>query len=138
MSALLVKTAANRRYHWLTWSSMAIYCLLVLAVSGRLGWQPPRAGAGLYLAAIAPALPIGVVIFAMGRYFAELPDEFIRMMKVKASLLGLGLTLFTCTAWGFLAEYAHVWASRMSLVFVFPIWVVWMWVSSLIVELKYR
>jgi len=138
MSAPLVKDVANRRYHWLTWPAMAVYCLLVLAISGRLGWQLPRAGVGLYIAAIAPALPIGVVIFAMGRYFSELSDEFIRMMKVKASLLGLGLTLFTCTAWGFLAQYAHVWASRMSLVFVFPIWVLWMWVAELIVKLKYR
>src|ERR1039457_6978014 len=104
-------TRLVRRRFWLTfYPAMGVYCLAVSAISGWFGWGPPKAGLGLYLAAGSPALPIGVAIFAMGRYVGEEADEFLRMVKVKAMLIGTGLTMFTCTAWGFLAQYAHVWA----------------------------
>jgi hypothetical protein len=115
---------------------MGAYCLAVLAISGGFGWLPPKAGLGLYLAAVSPALPIGVAIFAIIRYLNEEQDEFVRMLQVKATLIGVGLTMFTCTAWGFLAQYAHVWA--LPLYLVFPMWAFWFGLATPLVKWRYR
>ncbi len=42
------------------------------------------------------------------------------MVMVKAMMIGTGLTMFTCTIWGFLSQYAHVWSPPLFL--VFPVW----------------
>lgn len=128
--------SGRKRYHGLFFGSMAAYCLAVAAISGWFGWEPPKTGLGLYLAAISPALPIGVAIFAMGCSIASEPDEFLRMIQVKAMLISLGLTMFTCTAWGFLAQYAHVWA--LPLYFVFAIWIFWWALARPLVSWRYR
>jgi hypothetical protein len=111
------KNPALRRYNWTLQPAMVVYILLVAAISGWFRWEPPHTGLGLYVVAMTPALPIGVAIYAILRYLAEEPDEFVRMLQVKATLIGFGLTLFICTAWGFLAQYAHVWALPLYLVF---------------------
>jgi len=115
---------------------MGLFGLAVGAISGWFGWEPPKAGLGLYLAAVSPALPIGVAMFAMGRAIVEAPDEFIRMLQVKAMLIGTGLTMFTCTAWGLLAQYAHVWA--LPLYLVFPMWCFWWGLALPVVNRSYR
>jgi len=115
---------------------MGAYCFLLFSISGWFGWEPPKSGWGLYLAALSPSLPIGVALFSMGRYLCEAPDEFFRMIQVQSWLFGLGLTLFTCTVWGFLAQYAHVWSLPLSL--VFPMWVFWTGLASIFVHLRYR
>ena len=129
-------SSACSRYRLTFLTAMGVYCLAVAAISGWFGWEPPKAGLGLYLAAISPALPIGFAIFAIIRYLGEEPDEFFRMIQVKATLIGFGLTMFTCTAWGFLAQYAHVWA--LPLYLVFPMWAFWMGLAMPVVNLKYR
>ena len=139
MKCLLVKDTAHairRRYRLTFLTSMGVYALAVGAISGWFGWEPPKAGFGLYLAAISPALPIGFAILAMGRYFAGEPDEFLRMVQIKATLIGVAITMFTCTAWGFLAQYAHVWA--LPLYLVFPMWAFWMGLAFPLVNLRYR
>jgi hypothetical protein len=115
---------------------MGAYTLTVCAISGCFGWEPPKAGLGLHLAAVSPALPIGVAIFAMGRFVVEGMDEFMRMLQVKAMLIGTGLTMFTCTAWGFLAQYAHVWA--LPLYCVFPMWCAFWGLALPVVIRRYR
>jgi hypothetical protein len=57
------------------------------------------------------------VIWAMGRYLDEEQDEFQRMKQVRSMMLAFGLTLFVCTAWGFISQYAEVWALPLYLVF---------------------
>jgi hypothetical protein len=111
------------RYRIRFMSAMGVYCLTVAAISGWFGWEPPKSGWGLYLAAVLPALPVGAAIIAMGRYLVEEPDEFCRMLQVRAMLVAVGLTLFTCTAWGFIAQYGHVWAPPLH--YVFPMWGFW-------------
>jgi hypothetical protein len=137
-SLLVAKSSrsADRHFQRTYWPAMAAYGLAVAAISGWLGWEPPSAGLGLYLAAASPALPIAVAIFALGRYFSEEPDEFLRMVQVKATLIGVGLTMFTCTAWGFLAQYAHVWA--LPLYLVFPVWAFWWGLALPVVKWRYR
>lgn len=137
-SPLVTKSASSVRcrYRLTFLTAMGVYSLAVAAISGWFGWEPPKAGLGLYLAAVSPALPIGVAIFAMGRYFTDEPDEFLRMVQVQATLIGVGLTMFTCTAWGFLAQYAHVWA--LPLYMVFPMWAFWMGLAMPFVNRRYR
>jgi hypothetical protein len=125
-----------RRYRRIAMAAMGVYCLAVFAISGWLGWQPPTSGFGLYLAAISPALPIGVAIYALGRSIAAEPDEFRRMIYVKLMLISTGLTLFTCTAWGFLAQYGHVWAPP--LYFACIAWFGFFAVATPIVNWRYR
>lgn len=131
-----VTKQVRRRYRVTFVSAMAVYCLAVGAISGWFVWEPPHAGWGLYLAAITPSLPIGFAIFAMGRYFNEEPDEFLRMVQVRATMIGAGMTMFTCTAWGFLAQYAHVWS--LPLYLVFPMWALWMGLALPLVKRGYR
>jgi hypothetical protein len=137
-SPLVSRSSKSVRYRYFATflTSMALYGLAILALSGGLGWQPPRSGLGLYLSALLPALPIGGSIFAVARYLAEEPDEFLRMVRIKATLVGVALTMFTCTAWGFLSEYAHV--RSLPLFMVFPMWAGWMGLAMPIIKLKYR
>ena len=128
--------SVRRRFRLISMAAWGAYCLAVFVISGWLGWEPPKTGLGLYLTAILPALPVGVAIFALYRYFSEEPDEFQRMVQIKAMLIGTGLTMFTCTAWGFLAQYAHVWAPPLYL--VFPIWWAFFGLATPLVNLKYR
>jgi hypothetical protein len=110
-------SAAARSYMMRFWPSMLLYCVAVAAISGWFGWQPSFSGAlGLAIAGL-PALPIGAVIWAMGRYLDEEQDEFQRMKQVRSMMLAFGLTLFVCTAWGFISQYAEVWALPLYLVF---------------------
>ncbi len=127
---------SGRGFHLIFWPGMLAYCFAGCAISGWFGWQPPKAGLGLYLAAVSPALPVGIVIFAMGRCVVGGVDEFVRMIQVKAMLIGTGLTMFTCTALGFLAQHAHVWAP--SLYLVFPMWCAFWGVSLPVVIWRYR
>lgn len=112
------------------------YCLAVFLISGWFGWKPPHAGVGLYASAILPALPIGFMLYAMAKCLASEPDEFNRTVQVQSMLAGLGVTLFVCTAWGFLGQYAHVWV--LPLYLVFPLWVLSMAICAPLVHLRYR
>jgi hypothetical protein len=139
MKSILV-TESTRTVRWryrITFmSAMGVYCLAVAGISGWLGWEPPRTGWGLYLTAVLPAFPVGVAILAMGRYLVEEPDEFLRMLQVKATLVAVGLTMFTCTAWGFISQYGHVWA--LPLFLVFPMWALWFGITAPFVLRRYR
>jgi hypothetical protein len=125
------------RYRIIVIGAMAIYVLLVSIISGWLGWEPPKSGFGLYLAALSPALPIAAVVYAMGRYLIDEPDEFFRMVQIQTALLATGLTMFTCTAWGFLALYVHIWENHV-ISLVFPMWWFFFGVSAPIVNWRYR
>jgi len=140
MNSLFVISCSSspicRRYRRIAMAAWGIYCLAVFAISGWLGWEPPTSGAGLYLAAISPALPVGVALYALGRSIAEEPDEFLRMIHVKVMLISTGLTFFICTAWGFLAQYAHVWAPP--LYFALIMWFGFFALATPVVNWRYR
>lgn len=135
-SNLCSSTPTRRRFRVISILTAVAYCLAVAVISGSFGWHPPRAGIGLYAAAILPALPIGFMLYAMARCLATEPDEFYRAIQVQTMLAGLGVTLVVCTAWGFLAQYAHVWV--LPLYFVFPLWVASMAICAPLVHLRYR
>ena len=130
------RRSAVANYHRRFWPMMGGYVVAVALISGWLGWEPNFEGlAGAALAAL-PALPIGGVIWAMGRYLDEEQDEFLRLKQVRAMMLAFGVTLFVCTAWGFAAQYAGVWA--LPLYLVFPLFCGAWGVSSAYVGWRYR
>jgi len=125
------------RYRWTVIVAMSAYVLIVAAISGWLGGDPPKSGWGLYLMAIAPTLPIAVVAYAMARYLATEPDEFFRMVQVQTSGAATGLTMIACTAWGFLAVYAHVWEHHV-IMLVFPMYWLFFGLAAPFVLWRYR
>ena len=107
---------ARRRMGWRFAASMSAYVLAVAFISGWLGWEPPGDSPIVYGLAMLPPLAIGASIWSMGVYLTEEPDEFVRMLYVRAVIGAVGVTLFVTTAWGFLEHYAHVWAPPLFLV----------------------
>ncbi len=86
--------------------AMAAYVAAILGVTWWVKHAPPT-GPLLYLAALLPALPLLVVIWAMGRYLVEETDEYLRARQVQSILWGAGITLAIATVWGFLESYAN-------------------------------
>lgn len=76
-------------------------------------YSPPLS----YLIAMSPALPIGGVILALMR-FIDRSDEYVRALTMRRFLVATGLTLFVCSAWGFLESFAD--APHLPLWSVFP------------------
>lgn len=65
-----------------------------------------------WLVALAPALPVLAMLWAMGRYLNEETDEFLRHQMVTAALIGLAVVLVLATVWGCLETLElvpHVW-----------------------------
>jgi hypothetical protein len=109
--------SARGRYLRRVAVTMGFYVLAVALISGWLGWEPPREGPLIFLLAMLPPLGVGGCLWAVGRYFEEEPDEFIRVVHVRTAIGAIGLTLFVVTAWGFLGQYAGVWTPPLYLVF---------------------
>ena len=99
---------ASRRYLWRFTPAMIAYVILILSVTAWLKGPHPPSGGLLYAAAVAPALPLLVVIWAMGRYLVEETDEYLRARQVQSILWGAGVMLAVATVWGFLESVGGV------------------------------
>lgn len=126
---------ATKRYAGRFASGMVIYVITILASVWLLS-NYATDGALKYALAVAPALPILYVLYAMGRFLVEEPDEFGRATLAQAMLWGLELILALTTVWGFLEENAG--APHFPLYMVFPVFCGGMGVSHLIVRLRYQ
>ena len=73
----------------------------------------------LYAVALAPAVPMAIVVLIMARYVLEEPDEYQRLLNTRAFVVAAGLTLALCTAWGYLQNYAGL--PQVSLMHVFTL-----------------
>ncbi len=71
----------------------------------RLGVTPTAPW--LYLFAVMPALPVGGCIWVILRYMTKC-DEYFRAILAKRFIVATGITLFVCTAYGFLENYANL------------------------------
>lgn len=78
-------------------------------------------GALLYGLAVLPALPVGGAIWVFLKYI-EAVDEYVRGVLIRRFVIATGLTLFVCTAWGFVE--ANAGAHHFSLYLVYPLF--WM------------
>ena len=76
----------------------AVYAFKHHLISGALAW----------IAAILPGLAISGIFVAIGRYFVEERDEYLRMMMVRQTLWASGFALSIATIWGFLESFELV------------------------------
>jgi hypothetical protein len=96
---------------------MALYAAALFGSITLIQSQAPT-GPLLYLLAVLPALPIGGTILTFLAYI-ERVDEYLRAILVKRFIIATGLTLFICTAWGFMESNAN--AHHFSLYLVYPL-----------------
>jgi hypothetical protein len=93
-------------------------------------------GAIAYLIALLPALPILWTLVATGAYLAEETDEFLRTKLVQSLLGGIGGTLAMTTVWAYLEDFAR--APRLDLIWVYPIFWMFVAISVPVVNARYR
>ena len=115
----MYKSPATRRYLIRMAALMSVYILLIFAA----GWtfrHTAIAGIPAYALAIAPALPIIGVFWAVMRLLVEEPDEYIRTMNVRQTLVATVFMLCATTIWGFLESFDLV--SHVEVYWVSVLW----------------
>lgn len=99
---------------------MVTMSLYVIALFGSIlaikQYHP--AGVVLYGLAVLPALPVGGSLIVFLRYIDQV-DEYVRSVLLKRFILATGLTLFICTAWGFIE--ANGGGQHLDLYLVYPL-----------------
>jgi hypothetical protein len=124
-----MKSRALRAYQRRFGVAMTCYVLAVVAASW-LSETSLSEGPAIWPIATLPALPLLAVFWIMGRYLAEITDEYVRMLEVRKALVATGLTLAVTTVLGFLEIYADL--AHMPLFFVPMIWFAGLCVGSLL------
>lgn len=95
---------AAKRYTLRMLVIMAVYVAAIFGAVWMFANQPPQ-GLLRYIVAAAPSLPILGVIWAVGMYFKEEDDEYLRMKLAVTSLWATGITLAAASVWGFLENF---------------------------------
>lgn len=97
-------TSASTRYTRRLAVLMALYLVTLFAAVRifRAGDVDPLLAWPL---AIAPALPVIGVFWAVMRFIVEERDEFIRMLLVRQCLVATGFCLTVTTIWEFLQNF---------------------------------
>lgn len=98
------RSPAMRRYVIRIAVLMTAYIVLLFG-SNYLFRHGHPAGVIAYALAVAPALPIVGVFWAVMRLLVEEPDEFVRMLLVRQSLIATGFCLTIVTIWEFLQNF---------------------------------
>jgi hypothetical protein len=98
------KSPATRRYLIRMAVLMSAYVALLFSAVWTFR-HTDIAGIPAYALAIAPALPIIGVFWAVMRLLVEEPDEFIRMLQVRQCLVATGFCLTVMTVWEFLQNF---------------------------------
>ena len=130
-----IKSPAQRRFVRTCWLSagLVVVFAFVAAAAFRLGHLK---GLLAYPVAVLPALPILWVLIETGRYLAVEKDEFQRNLLVQCMLGGIGGTLATTTAWGYLEAFAHV--PHLQAMWIYPIFWLFVGLSVPVVVLRYK
>ena len=101
------RSPAIRRYVIRLAVLMTAYLVLLFG-SIHLFQNNRPTGIAAYALAIAPALPIIGVFWAVMRLLVEEPDEFQRMLLVRQCLVATGFCLTIVTVWEFLQNFELV------------------------------
>jgi hypothetical protein len=98
------KSPAIRIYLIRLFVLMTIYLVTLLAAVTAF---KAHAVSGIlaYALAVAPALPIIGVFWAVMRLLIEEPDEFVKLMHVRQCLVATGFCLTVMTIWEFLQNF---------------------------------
>lgn len=129
------KGSAGQRYTYRVLVAMALYFVFLVADIWIFRHHHPAVGL-TWLLAVLPAFPIFGVLAAAGLCLAEVKDEFRRAIVVQSMLWSMGATLAVTTVWGFLESFAQV--RHIEWIWVFPIFCVFVPISSALVRWKYR
>ena len=89
-----------------------------------------------YVVAVLAAFPIMGALVVSAIYLAEEKDEFQRVVMIQSLLAGIGLTLSVTTVWGYLEDFTH--APHLSLVWIYPMFWIFVAVSIPFVWMRYR
>ena len=102
------KSPAIRSYLIRLFVLMTIYLVTLFAAATAFK-ADAVSGIAAYALAVAPALPIIGVFWAVMRLLVEEPDEFVKLMHVRQCLIATGFCLTITTIWEFLQnfELAH-------------------------------
>lgn len=98
------KSPAIRRYLIRLAVLMTAY-LALLFISVRLFRSDVELGLAAWPLAIAPAIPVIGVFWAVMRLLIEEPDEYWRMLLVRQALVATGFSLTVVTVWEFLQNF---------------------------------
>jgi hypothetical protein len=98
------KSPAIRSYLIRLFVLMTIYIIALFAAVTAFK-SHAVSGIAAYALAVLPALPIIGVFWAVMRLLVDEPDEFIRMMHVRQSLVATGFCLTVMTIWEFLQNF---------------------------------
>lgn len=104
-------TPASRRYLRRLATLMVLYLVLVFAA----GWafrHTDISGPAAWAVAVAPALPIIGVFWAVMRLLVEETDEFIRLLLVRQCLVATGFCLTIVTVLEWLRNYEIIGAGN--------------------------
>lgn len=81
--------------------------------------------------ALVPGLAMLAAIGAIGRFVAELSDEYLRMLEVRKLIVATGVTLAITSVWGLLELYSDS-LPRLPVFYVFPIWCAGLFVGQIV------
>jgi len=93
-------------------------------------------GAGAWIVAALPALPIIGIFVAIGYLLVEETDEYLRMLMVRQTLWASGFSLSLATLWGFLEGFELV--SHVETYYVAVLWFGGLGLGSLMNRLTMR
>jgi hypothetical protein len=129
------KSVAGRRYAHRSWIAACLCVLSALTAVLTLRITHWR-GIPAYPVAVLPALPILWAIYETGRYLNDEKDEFQRNVLVQCILGGIGGCLAVTTVWGYLTDFAR--APQMDLIWVYPIFWLFVVLSYPVVKARYK
>ena len=98
------QSPAVRRYLVRLFVLMTIYLVVLFAAVWTFRHGPPL-GLLAWPLAIAPALPIVGVFWAVMRLLVEEKDEYLRMLFVRQALIATAFCLTVTTIWEFLQNF---------------------------------
>lgn len=98
------KSPAIRQYLIRLFVLMSLYIVTLIAAV-TIFKAGAVSGIPAYALAIAPALPVIGVFWAVMRFLVEEPDEFMRMLLVRQCLVATGFCLTVMTIWEFLQNF---------------------------------
>ncbi|MDB5470745.1 MAG: hypothetical protein JWR84_2305 [Caulobacter sp.] len=126
---------AARRYMKRFVPSMLLYVVVLIGSIYAIEHLKPQ-GPLLWALAVAPALPILMVIAVMGLFLVEETDELPRLVTAQSMLWGIGITLAAATVWGFLENADLV--PHLSSFLMFPLFCGAMGLAQPFIWRRYR
>lgn len=100
-------TLPTRRYLVRLAILMTLYVVALFASVSQFRHGHPT-GALAWALAVAPALPVVGVFWAVLRLIVETTDEYLRLLLVRQTLIATGFMLSIATVWGFLENFGMV------------------------------